>query len=138
MIVDRLDSFKEAVAELEAIQAAMASLSKQDDSNWRRDFIDLRRRLQSQITQVSLAITRCLPLSRDDRLVRELKDALSRMRTAVALHQANWPAVSIDASSPEYLQSTSGVREANRDFIDLARKLLERGPSNPSSQSSGS
>jgi hypothetical protein len=46
------------------------------------------------------------------------------MRSALALHQANWPAVSIDPSNPDYAQSTANVRAANRVFIDLARRVL--------------
>jgi hypothetical protein len=125
--LDDLQAFREAVAELERVQAAMADVTNSGGENWKREFIDLRRQLQAQIGQVARAASACRGLATSDVLARDIQEALSRMRTAVALHQANWPAVSIDPADPGYIKSSASVRAANRAFIDLAQQVLGRG-----------
>ena len=51
---------------------------------------------------------------------REFRSLLSAMRRAVALHQAEWPAVRLDEQNFEYRQSVQSVREANGHFLRWA------------------
>ena len=121
--MDELQAFRESVAELERVQAAMARVSNSGGENWKREFIELRRQLQAQIGLVARAASDCRRLTTSD-VARDIQESLSRMRTAVALHQANWPAVSIVPADPGYIESSASVRAANRAFIDLAQQLL--------------
>ena len=119
-----LTAFRDGVSELERIQAKMAGLSKCDEADWRRGLIDLRRQLQSQISRVATVAKDCDRLVSDQRLASQVRDALSHMRSTLALHQADWPAVAIDPESLDYRMSVESVRTANRAFLDLAKQVL--------------
>ena len=45
----------------------------------------------------------------------------SKLRSAMAYHQARWPIVSIDPENPQYVESVQSLREANRNFISWVR-----------------
>ena len=122
--MQQAQSFRSAVAELQLIQAAIVEASGRTDDGWKHALIDLRRRLQVQITEVSDAIKACAAISADPEAQRSLSQALSRMRSAVALHQARWPAVQINRGDPGYLQSVAGVRAANEAFLAEARRVM--------------
>jgi len=46
------------------------------------------------------------------------------MRSAAAMHQANWPAVRLDEADADHRESALAVREANRDFVAWVRQTL--------------
>lgn len=119
-----LEAFRESVSELQRVQVALGGIDKDNGHDWRREFIDLRRKLQLQISNVATAANGSRRLSGDDGLAREVKSALSRMRSTLALHQANWPAVAIDGDNPAYVRSTASVRDANKAFMEVARRVL--------------
>lgn len=109
------DTFLAAVAELGRIQREIVLVSAAERDGWRRDLIELRRALQAQITLVSQTI--------DERAADDaLREALNQMRSKVALHQANWPAVAIDRADPAYRASVQDVRAANNAFMALAER----------------
>ena len=60
----------------------------------------------------------------DADLSQAYRAKFSRMRSAAAIHQANWPAVTLGDDPEKYQQSANGVREANRNFIDWMRGML--------------
>jgi hypothetical protein len=48
----------------------------------------------------------------------------SQMRSAAAMHQADWPAVRLDEADPEYRRSVRAVRDANREFVGWIREVV--------------
>lgn len=121
------DAFRAAVAELGRIQSDIVAASCSDHDGWRRDLIALRRTLQAQMTMLSQLID-----GGDVDTPAELREALNRMRSKVALHQANWPAVAIDRDHPDYRASVQNVRDANAEFIAVAGRTPP--PSRPTDQ----
>src|SRR5439155_5700464 len=57
--VDSLQAFSDALAELERILTAMAEMSKRTDEAWKKDFIEMRRQLQIQLTALTAAAAQC-------------------------------------------------------------------------------
>ena len=47
------------------------------------------------------------------------------MRSAAALHQANWPAVRLGEDIEQYRASAVGVRQANKEFVAWVRGALD-------------
>ena len=128
--MESLDHFREAIAKLESLHGELAALPKSGAEDWRDKLICYRRQLEVQKTAVAgLPVWRELGGNEEDRI--RLKAALSGMRSALALHQASWPAVAIDPDDRGYQQSVGSVREANRIFLDLARTILLKTPSSP-------
>jgi hypothetical protein len=122
--MDQKRALASALTELERIQSAMAGLSTSDLTEWRRELINLRRQLQLQITELGEVAERCDGLHRRSDLGHDFWENFAKMRTAVALHQARWPAVAIDQADPAYQQSIAGVRAANRAFVALAKDVI--------------
>ena len=100
--MDSLQTFSDAVADLERILTAMADMSKRTDPDWKREFIEMRRQLQVKLTVVATAADRCEKIKVDTNAAAQLRQGWTKMRSALALHQASWPAVRIDRADAGY------------------------------------
>ena len=135
--MDSLQTFSDAVADLERILTAMADMSKRTDPDWKREFIEMRRQLQVKLTVVATAADRCEKIKADPNAAAQLREGWTKMRSALALHQASWPAVRIDRADAGYLDSVSKTRTTNWAFVELARKTItEARLRNPSTRAS--
>ena len=112
-----------AVNALEQVQADLAAISARTDERRRHDLIDLRRQLSLHIAEVG-RITEPWFGEADAELAQTYRTKFSRMRSAAAMHQANWPAVRLDQADAEYQRSVLAVRDANRDFVAWVRQTL--------------
>lgn len=112
-----------AVTALEQVQAELAAISSRTDERRRHDLIDLRRKLSLHIAEVG-KIAEPHFAKADPELSQTYRTKFSRMRSAAAMHQANWPAVRLDQADAEYRQSVLTVRDANRDFVAWIRETL--------------
>ena len=122
--VDSLQVFSDSLTELERVLSRMADMSKRADDGWKKDFIEMRRQLQMQLTTVTNAANACEKINIDSVASAKLRDGWTRMRSALALHQANWPAVKIDRNDPDYQESVSKTRATNWAFVELARQII--------------
>lgn len=111
---------------LENIQADLAAVATRTDDRRRHDLIDLRQKLSQQIAQIGKLADAVFASVQDPDMVRIYRAKFSAMRSAAALHQADWPAVRLGESVEAYRKSAARVREANRDFILLAREALAK------------
>ncbi|HEX8300696.1 hypothetical protein [Sphingomonas sp.] len=111
---------------LEAIQADLAEVATRADDQRRQDLINLRRRLAAQIAEIGRVSQPVLMRHADAATMTEYRAKFSQMRSAAALHQADWPAVLLGEREAEYRASAQGVREANREFVAWLRGALGR------------
>lgn len=115
-----------ALAELEQIHADLASITTRTDDGRLRDLIEYRRRLAERIANLGReAEPMFQSLSRPD-LLQTYRQKFSKMRSAAAIHQANWPAVRLNEANDEYYHSIAAVHESNHDFVDWMRATLSR------------
>ncbi len=112
-----------AVSALEQVQAELAQISSRTDERRRHDLIDLRRKLALHIAEVGRVAEPWFGEA-DAELAQTYRAKFSRMRSAAAIHQANWPAVRLDQADEEYRRSVLAVRDANRDFVAWIRETL--------------
>ena len=108
---------------LEAVQAALASIANRNDDGRKRDLIRLRRDLSLQIAKVGKAAEPIFGAA-DHPLNQDYRNRFSRMRSAAAIHQADWPAVRLGEDVERYQASARGVREANKAFVAWVRTAL--------------
>ena len=54
----------------------------------------------------------------------EFRREFSKLRSALALHQASWPIVAIDVANAQYQASVQTLRETSRSFISWVRSAL--------------
>lgn len=102
----------------------MAEMSNRTDPEWKREFIEMRRQLQSQLVTVVAAADRCAQIKSNPESATKLREGWTKMRSTLALHQANWPAVRIDQDDPGYRDSVNKTRATNWAFVDLARQII--------------
>jgi len=120
----------DAVGAIDALEAALARLNflaTLAEMEARRELIVIRRNLPGLINSVSASVDRAIEGSRlPDRAQRQVmfRHELSTLRSAIALHQGNWSASSIDADLPGYLESAHRVQRHNGAFLRLTRTLL--------------
>ena len=117
-----------ALTELETVQGALEKIAARADEKRRHELIQLRRNLAEQINEMGKITEPFFATLADPETSRIYREKFARMRSATALHQANWPAVRLELSSREHKQSASAADEANRDFVGWMRKTLARLP----------
>lgn len=112
------------IDELDAVQEAISVAARSDGSERKGEIVQLRRKLAEHIATVGTFADAALAKD-DGALLAEFRTRLSKMRTEVALHQANWPAVSLDEAPAEYEKSAAGVGRARRAFMSWARVTID-------------
>ena len=110
---------------LEAVQAKLAGIADRTDEGRRHDLIRLRRELALQIAEVG-KIAEPIFGTAEPGLAQDYRNRFSRMRSATALHQANWPAVRLGEDMGPYQASALGVHEANKAFVAWVRGALDQ------------
>ncbi|WP_257557355.1 hypothetical protein [Sphingobium sp. CFD-2] len=116
--------FRQAARDLEQLHREIAELDIDDERAWKKQLIDLRRRLQTQISSVGALVSKFSEFGVDRETARSFGNRFAAMRSKIALHQADWPAVAIDQKDPLYLESLANVRRANRDFADRIEEMV--------------
>ena len=122
--MDSIRDFRSALAEMEQILTDMGTMTGRTDSAWRVEYVELRRQLQLQIAALGVAAQHYGEIDDHSGLVAELRKRLNGLRSALALHQANWPVISIDAKNPAYAESSNNIHIAAVSFGKLARKFI--------------
>lgn len=112
---------RSAIAEFERMVANLREIASRQDEDRRADLVRLRRGLASHIQVIREAGAAAFGTAFDDPLAREFRSRLSTVQSAIATHQANWPAVSIDRSNADFLKSSAHVAQTNRAFIEWVR-----------------
>lgn len=90
----------------------------------RRALVATRRELAESMAAICVPAEAVLPAMFDGDVLGEFRRRFSTMRSAAALHQANWPAVSVTEDIPAYASSAAQVREAHRSFDQWVRDTL--------------
>lgn len=105
---------------LKAVEAFEAELARSSEllKSDRKEMIRIRRVISTHIARIAELIPE---ISSEGAINANLRGEFSKVRHAIALHQANWPVVSIDFENPEYLTSRHEMRDANRRFIRLVK-----------------
>jgi hypothetical protein len=114
----------QALEALETVLAELNEIATRSDIGRRADLIRLRREHSQQIVDVGTAADPVFSKAADPEIERTYRAKFSRMRSATALHQANWPAVKLDQAGEAYKQSGAVVQAANQDFVTWVRNAL--------------
>jgi hypothetical protein len=122
--MEDLRAFAREVDLLEQIQAELAAVATRNDDQRRYDLIELRRKLAAQIARVGQLAEPLMAERADPDALQIYRTKFSRMRSAAAMHQANWPAVALGERDSEYRASALEVREANREFVAWMRAAV--------------
>lgn len=111
----------DAIAALEAAFVQAAELGKDNFLEHRKEVVELRRLIAGQNASIA---SLCDDAFAEPETRQAFRNEFSKMRSAMALHQASWPVVSIAFDNPDYLSSLTLMQEAHRNFIRWARTAL--------------
>lgn len=119
-----MDDQETLIASIDAFEAMLTKSAARNDANFeehRRAAIEQRR----QIATFRAEISRLFEQSTVSPELRgEFRARFSALCTALALHQASWPIVSIDLDNPDYQASRDSTRAKYREFFAWARPAL--------------
>jgi len=121
-----IHDLRSALADIRAVGEQIAGLARARGAGWRVELVKLRLKMAQALDFFSTLLAKseaaaALP-ARD---LTELREAASRFRTALALHQAKFAAASIEASEA-YDKSAGEVWNAGENFRKTAERILSR------------
>jgi seryl-tRNA(Sec) selenium transferase len=121
-----LAALEEALREFENTRAQIVRNSAESNPQWRQSLVNLRRTLQDSVAKMRAALSVYENDGGNKQYCAAFAKALSSMRNAIAIHQAEWPAVSIEIENPEYNESVQRLRATANDFYTLSADLITK------------
>ena len=126
-----LNEVRAAANRLRGLQQQASLAVDRGDEEWQRALVSLRRDIATGIAELSAATRKLPPLEEVSRELAALDRGVSALRRALAMHQASWPAVSVDPRQPDFKASVAQVRGAYDDLfacLDLLERKLAMPP----------
>jgi hypothetical protein len=117
VLVAEIDRLEEILGDIEGIL-------KRADKERQRELIGLRRLLSAQMAIVRVAGEGVFSPADSAALATDYRARFSTLARALALHQADWPAVTINDGDSGYLKSANAVARQIHDFVDWTREAL--------------
>jgi len=119
--VTHRDELLRAIDALEATLHQSAELADDEKADNRGAGIKLRRLIAEQVAAVGSFGEQAFG---EGIQIGTFRQEFSKMRAALASHQATWPIIAINRGDPNYIASVKALRETNRKFIAWARNTL--------------
>lgn len=119
------------LAEMDAIEAVarrLAAVAARRDPGRKQDLIAGRRELAMRMMTVMTVGEEYAPIRQNEAVYAELRQRLSVLRAAIAVHQAQWSAVAIDSDDAAYIESSATVQAEGRAFMAWVRQIVEASP----------
>lgn len=95
-----------------------------EDVERKKDLVAARRMLANQLSHLENLIASDSNKSIDTDTAREFRKRLSYLRTAIAYHQASWPAIMIDDDPASYRLTAREPAMAFRKFLEWGQHSL--------------
>lgn len=113
------------VAAMHDLRASFGDIAARTDDARRLALIQLRRALSEQMTHIADTCDPLFDHGPAAALVADYRHHLSHLRNAVAMHQANWPAVRIDDDPVAYRASALVARSTESKFLEWISTVLD-------------
>lgn len=101
--------------------AAFRNIAARTDVERKKDLILTRRKLADQLKCLECLVRSGREGNTDPDVNREFNKRLSGLRTAIAFHQASWPAVTIDENPEEYSRTSEEPASIFALFLEWGR-----------------
>jgi hypothetical protein len=113
-----------AVAELGRVMNELQAIPRRTDDRRSHDLVFWRRKLAEQMQAMALAAESWPPFQAERSVMDAFRQRFSAFRSALALHQAAFPAVTLDAESAAYAASVARVRDTSEEFMSWMQAHL--------------
>lgn len=111
---------------LEALFGQIGAITARTDEGRKRELVQKRRELSEQLGTVARLAETLITATSDAETVSAYRAHLSKLRSRMAMHQADWPAVKLGEETEAFRASARRMRETNREFISWMRAALDR------------
>jgi hypothetical protein len=91
-------------------QLEILRLIKERPDGWREAIVEQRRAMAAQMAKLGARLTQFTPTPDTRQDYEDVRERFSRLRSAIAEHQAAWPAVSADPSDESFQSSNTKLK----------------------------
>ncbi|MGL5838849.1 MAG: hypothetical protein ACRCY3_10155 [Sphingorhabdus sp.] len=123
-MVCRQDILK-VLEQVEKVQLDAKNNGMNRPEDWQMQTITIRRKVAALMSDISQLVDKADGQIFDSATQRKARDHLSKLRSAIALHQASWPVVMIDSGGEDYRTSAMRVDGEIKDFLKWMRSQLK-------------
>jgi len=119
-----VDSREALIASVNAFELTLTGSLGRKDSDFdehRKAAIEQRRQIATHRAEISALSEQSID---SPELRSAFRSRFSALCSALALHQASWPVVSIDLENPDYQASRESTRAKYREFFAWAKSAL--------------
>lgn len=109
-----------SVARLKRLCSEMESIRVLGTVDARREILRFRKEVTEALNQFAKQVEAAADRRKDAQLLSDCRERFGEVRTAMAKHQAKWPAVSIDEQTGAYLASADGLRRKISELLQWA------------------
>lgn len=114
----------DAIAALEKINSQVGLRRDLSSVDARRVVLKMRRMTNAALADFEAGARAYLAARPEDQAA--FRSRMAAVRNVVALHQASWPAVSLDERTEDYLASSENVRVKIDELMLWLRRLPEK------------
>ena len=109
-----IQGLRAAGIELGEVAARLQELAKEKPEGWKKEYVELRRLLHLRMDVAADRGEAVFRTGAAQEHAPAFREALRKLRHALALHQANWPVITISPENPEYRASMLDVMQAHQ------------------------
>lgn len=89
--------------------------------NWKNQYIEKRREAMVALGEWWIVLEQS-----DRESSKFAREALSKLRHVLALHQAEWPVVMIDLKNPAYQTSVGNIKALSKTCVEASQDLVKQ------------
>ena len=112
-----LSEIRAAANHLRGLQQKASATVAAQGEGWQRELVAIRREIASGIAELSATTRNWSPPDGAGDEQAALVKGVNAVRRTLAMHQALWPAVTLNPADPDFKASVAQVREAYDDLF---------------------
>jgi hypothetical protein len=118
-----IQGLRAAGIELDEVGTRLQQLAKEKPEGWKKEYVGLRRLLHLHMDVAAERGEAVFRTGAAQDHAPAFREALRKMRHALALHQANWPVIAISPDNPDYRASMFDVIRAHQDLNRIIKQI---------------
>ena len=118
-----IQGLRAAGMELDVVAARLQELAREKPEGWKKEYVGLCRLLHFRMDMAADRGEAVFRTGAAREHAPAFREALRKMRHALALHQANWPVITISPDDPDYLASMLDVVRAHQSLNGIIEQI---------------
>lgn len=123
MPIAAIQGLRAAGIELDEVATRLQQLAREKPEGWKKEYVELRRLLHLRMDVAADRGEAVFRTGAAHEHAPAFREALRKMRHALALHQANWPVITISPDNPDYQASMLDVVRAHQNLNGAIERI---------------